>query len=101
MKKIHYRKLTNMTENLYFVESIYKHTDSTNSVVTLFSAMENQQTVIVRIFEQGLLKMYNHRGTIREGWYVYFYEGKQVPFGYGNLSLYARSQLCFHVPNTR
>lgn len=101
MKKIHYRKLTNMTENLFFVESIFTPTDSTNSMVTLLSAMENQQTVIARSFEQGLLKMYNHRGTIREGWYVYFYEGKQVPFGYGNLSLYARSQLCFHVPNTK
>lgn len=92
MKKIHYRKLTNMTENLYFVESIFTPTDSTNSVVTLLSAMENQQTVIVRSLEQGLLKMYNHRGTISEGWYVYFDEGKQVPFGYGNLSRYARSQ---------
>lgn len=92
MMKIHYRKLASMTKNLFFVESIYTPTDSTNSVVTLLSAMENQQTVIVRELELGQLKMHNHRGTIREGWYVYFDEEKQAPFGYGNLSRYARSQ---------
>lgn len=50
-----------MTKNLFFVESIYTPTDSTNSVVTLLSAMENQQTVIVRELELGQLKMHNHR----------------------------------------
>jgi hypothetical protein len=81
-----------MTDNLYFIESIYTPTDSTQSVVTLLSTKEDEQTPIVRNLDEGLLKMHNHRGTIREGWYVYFDEGKQVPFGYGNLSLYARKQ---------
>lgn len=81
-----------MTDNLYFIESIYTPTDSTQSVVTLLSTKEEKQPVIVRNLEEGQLKMHNHRGTIREGWYVSFDEGKQVPFGYGNLSLYARKQ---------
>lgn len=81
-----------MADNLYFIESIYTPTDSTKSVVSLLSARENEQTVIVRNLEEQQLKMYNHMGTIREGWYVYYDEGKQVPFGYGNLSHYAREQ---------
>lgn len=81
-----------MADNLYFIESIFTPADSTNSVVTLLSTKEEEQAVIVRNLEEGQLKMHNHWGTIREGWYVYFDEGKQVPFGYGNLSLYARAQ---------
>ena len=81
-----------MGDNLYFIESIYTPADSTNSVVTLFPTKEEEQAVIVRNLEEGQLKMHNHRGTIREGWYVYVDEGKQVPFAYGNLSLYARGQ---------
>lgn len=81
-----------MADNLYFIESIYTPTDSTKSMVSLLSARENEQTVIVRNLEEQQLKMYNHMGTIREGWYVYYDEGKQVPFGYGNLSHYAREQ---------
>lgn len=81
-----------MGDNLYFIESIYTPADSTNSVVTLFPTKEEEQAVIVRNLEEGQLKMHNHRGTIREGWYVYVDEVKQVPFGYGNLSLYARGQ---------
>lgn len=81
-----------MPDDLYFIESIYTPTDSTQSVVTLLSTKGDEQAVIVRNLEDQQLKMYNHRGTIREGWYVYYEEGKQVPFGYGNLSLYAREQ---------
>lgn len=81
-----------MPDNLYFIESIYTPTDSAKSVVTLLSAKDGEQTVIVRNLEEQQLKMQNHKGTIREGWYVYYDEGKQVPFGYGNLSLYAREQ---------
>lgn len=81
-----------MPDNLYFIESIFTPTDGTNSVVTLLSTKEDEQTVIVRNLDEGHLKMYNHKGTIREGWYVYFDEGMPVPFGYGNLSLYAREQ---------
>ena len=45
-----------MTDNLYFIESIYTPTDSTQSVVTLLSTKEEKQPVIVRNLEEGQLK---------------------------------------------
>lgn len=82
-----------MPKNLFFVESIYTPLEGKESVVTLLST-ENEEDVVIRPFSLERLLMHNHRGSIREGWYVYYNEENKTPFGYGNLSAYARHQ--FH-----
>lgn len=79
-----------MSKNLFFVDSIYSLVEENFADVILLSA-EEEQSLVLRL-ESERLKMYNHRGPLREGWYVYYDEGKQVPFGYGNLSSYARER---------
>ncbi len=80
-----------MTKNLYFVESIFTPREGDNSVVTLLPA-ESEEMAITQSFTPEQLQVYNHRGSIREGWYVYYNESSNTPFGYGNLSTYARRQ---------
>ena len=80
-----------MPKNLFFVESIYTPLEGKESVVTLLST-ENDEVAITRSFSPEQLLMHNHRGSIREGWYVYYNEENKTPFGYGNLSAYARQQ---------
>lgn len=79
-----------MPKNLFFVESIYSPLEGKESVVTLLST-ENEEDVVIRPFSLERLQMH-HRGRIREGWYVYYNEENKIPFGYGNLSAYARQQ---------
>ena len=78
-------------KDLFFVESIYSPIEGNGAVVTLLST-ENEEEVITRSFMPEQLQMKNHRGSIREGWYAYYYEGNKTPFGYGNLDAYARRQ---------
>lgn len=80
-----------MPKDLFFVESIFTPIEGNDSVVTLLST-ENEEMVIRRSFSPEQLKMHNHPGSIREGWYVYYNEGNKTPFGYGNLNAYARQQ---------
>lgn len=80
-----------MPKDLYFVESIYTPVEGNDTVVTLLST-ENEEVAIIRSFTTEQLQMYNHRGSIREGWYVYYNEAEKTPFGYGNLNVYARQQ---------
>ena len=79
-----------MPRNLFFIDSIYTPLEENLSIVNLLST-EGEHSVVLRL-DNEQLKMHNHRGTIREGWYVYYDEEKQVPFGYGNLSQYARER---------
>lgn len=80
-----------MRKNLFFVESIYTPLEGKESVVTLLST-ENDEVAITRSFSPEQLLMHNHRGSIREGWYVYYSEENKITFSYGNLSAYARQQ---------
>lgn len=82
-----------MNKALYFVNSIYKPIEGNTAQVTLFSTeSENEQKPIVIDIDREYLSMSNHKGKIREGWFVYY--GKEGPtlFSYGNLSPYARKQ---------
>ncbi len=80
-----------MKKELFFVESIYSPLEGDNSVVTLLST-DNEGMPIVRSFTPKQLFMNNHSGSIREGWYVYYNARNEIPFDYGNLSLFAREQ---------
>ena len=82
-----------MNRNLFFVDSIFTPIEGENSVVSLLSAEEEgNEAALVLTLNSDQLRMYNHPGTIREGWYVNYEKGKQTPFGYGNLSSYARER---------
>lgn len=80
-----------MARELFFVESIYTHQEGDTFVVCLQQLGGNEQ-FIVRPFSQEQLKMHDHQGTIREGWYVYYDAENPEPFGYGNFSQYARER---------
>mgnify|MGYP002856565960 FL=1 len=80
-----------MPKDLYFVESIYSPIEGNDTAVTLLST-ENEEAAITRSFSLQQLQMHNHRGSIREGWYVFYNERDKTPFGYGNLSAYARQE---------
>lgn len=80
-----------MAKELYFVESIYVPSEGNVSMVCL-QPVENKERFVVRSFSQEQLRMHGHQGIIREGWYVYFNTETQEPFGYGNLSQYARKR---------
>lgn len=80
-----------MPKDLFFVESIYTPIEREYSIVCLQSS-ENMNLSYVRSFEQEQLRMHNHQGTIKEGWYVYFDTKAQGLFGYGNLSPFARDR---------
>lgn len=84
----------NKLQNLYFVDSVFNPIEGDASSVTLFPAVDDKEQgsrVLFLNYEQ--LKMTNHSGTIREGWYVYYNENNnQQYFSYGNLSQYARQQ---------
>lgn len=80
-----------MAKELYFVESIYTPQDGNMSVVCL-EPIENKEQSIVQQFGQEQMRMHDHQGTIKEGWYVFFDTEKREPFGYGNLSPYARER---------
>lgn len=77
-----------MPKNLYFVDSIFSPVDAGYSIVSLLSTKAEEQAVVSE-FRSDQLKMCNHNGTIREGWYVYYDVENQVPFGYGNFNYYA------------
>lgn len=79
-----------MPKNLYFVDSIYSPLEENISIVNLLST-EGEQSVMLNLVNDQLT-MYNHKGAIREGWYVYYDIEKQGPFGYGNLNHYARER---------
>ena len=70
-----------MPQNLFFVESIYTPFEGKELVVTLLST-ENEEDVFIRPFSMERLLMHNHRGSIREGWYVYYNEENKTPFGW-------------------
>jgi hypothetical protein len=80
-----------MAKELFFVESIYILQDGNMSVVCL-QPTENKEQFIVQQFGQEQMRMHDHQGTIKEGWYVYYDNETQEPFGYGNLSQYARER---------
>jgi len=80
-----------MAKELFFVESMYTPIEGKYSVVCLQS-LKNMNLSHVRLFEQEQLRMHNHKGTIKEGWYVYFDTETQGLFGYGNLSPFARDR---------
>ena len=80
-----------MAKELFFVDSIYTPTEGEFSVVCL-QPSENTNSFLIRSFEQEQLRMYNHKGMIKEGWYVYFDTKSQGLFGYGNLSPFARDR---------
>ena len=84
-----------MPKNLFFVESIYSPLEGKELQATLLST-ENEEDVVIQPFSLERLQMHNHRGRIREGWYVYYNEENKIPFGYGNLSAYARQQFRNH-----
>lgn len=79
-----------MPRNLFFIDSIFSPQEENYSVVNLLST-EGDYSIVLHL-DNERLKMHNHSGTVREGWYVYYDEEKQVPFGYGNLSHYARER---------
>ena len=82
-----------MNKTLNFVENIYKSIESEKVQVILFSTeSENEQKAKVIEIDQNRLVMSNHRGDIKEGWFVYYGEDQQFLFSYGNLSPYARMQ---------
>lgn len=82
-----------MHKTLFFVDSIYKPLESEKLQVVLFSTdSENEQKTKIVEINQNRLILSNHRGSIREGWFVYYDEGEQFLFSYGNLSPYARKQ---------
>lgn len=80
-----------MAKELYFVESIYAPLDGNVSEICLQS-IENKEQIFVRAFNQEQMRMHDHQGTIKEGWYVYYDDETKEPFGYGNLSKHARER---------
>lgn len=83
-----------MAKKLYFVDSIYSSPENTVASVTLLST-ELQEDEIARVFSFSTeqLKLRGFRGSIREGYYVYFDDQREDrPFTYGNRSLFAREQ---------
>lgn len=82
-----------MPKTLYFVDSIYSSVEGNHSLVNLLTtdASDSEGHVSVTV-PRGQLRMNNHFGTIKEGWYVYYDEGAQIPFSYGNNTAYARRQ---------
>ena len=80
-----------MAKELFFVESIYTPLEGDASMVCL-QPVENKEHFLVQSFGQEQMRMHDHRGTIKEGWYVYYDTETQEPFGYGNLSPYARDR---------
>lgn len=82
-----------MPKALYFVDSIYSPVGGESSLVNLLTtdAADNEGTVSVMV-PQGQLRMDNHPGTIKEGWFVFYDAESQGPFSYGNNSAYARRQ---------
>ena len=82
-----------MGRALYFVNSIYKPIEGNKVQVTLFSTdSENEQKTIVIEIDGERISMSNHKGEIREGWFVYYDQNEPFLFSYGNLSPYARKQ---------
>ena len=84
---------SSMDKVLYFVNSIYKPIEGKTAQVTLFSTEtgKEQKSIVIEV-DRERLTMSNHKGEIREGWFVYYVEGGQHLFRYGNLSFYARKQ---------
>ena len=82
-----------MGKALYFVNSIYKPIEGNKALVSLFAAnTENEKKAIVIEIDRERLSMENHKGEIKEGWFVYYDNVGQFLFRYGNLSPYARKQ---------
>lgn len=87
-----------MGKTLCFVNSIYKPIEDNKVQVVLFSTdSENEQKATVIEIDSDRLLMSNHRGEIKEGWFVYYDQEGRFLFSYGNLSPYARKQ--FHLFN--
>ena len=84
----------NKLRDLYFVDSVFTPMEGDVSTVTLFPTEdEKEQGARVLSLNSEQLKMTNHSGTIREGWFVFYNEdNNQQHFSYGNLSQYARQQ---------
>ena len=82
-----------MPKALYFVDSIYSSVEGDLSVVNLLTtdASDNEGHVSVTV-PRGQLRMGNHPGTIKEGWYVFYDAESQDSFSYGNNTAYARRQ---------
>lgn len=81
-----------MSHKLYFVDSVYTPSGGQRTQVTLLGT-EDQSLPLVLSLGQNQLRMSNHRGAIKEGWYVYYDESNhQLPFGYGNFDPFAQKQ---------
>jgi len=85
-----------MNSPLYFVESIFQPQEDNNAYVTLFRTGQGEDSSIMLEFSKQQLQMINHKGEIREGWFVYYNEQERT-FAYGNQAMYARKQ--FHQFN--
>ena len=85
--------MNNMDNNLHFVNNIFKPIDGEKAQVSLFPrGTDNEQGAKIIEIDQSQLVMSNHKGEIKEGWFVYYEENGQTLFRYGNLSPYARKQ---------
>lgn len=80
-------------EHLFFVDSIYSSSENEKTMVDLLSIQEENNNVYGRRLEliRDQLRMTNHNGDIREGWFVFYNETEKHSFRYGNLSPYARN----------
>lgn len=83
-----------MSAKLYFVDSILQLTDNKDVHVSLLETEPNSETGAITVsVNRDQLRMRNQKGTIEEGWYVYYNsENTQIPFAYGNLAPFARRQ---------
>jgi hypothetical protein len=83
-----------MSNKLFFVDSILHLTDNDDVHVSLFETEPDSETGFITVsVNRDQLGMRNHKGTIKEGWYVYYNsEDSQIPFAYGNLAPFARRQ---------
>ena len=83
-----------MSNKLFFVDSILHLTDNDDVHVSLFETEPDSETGFITVsVNRDQLGMRNNKGTIKEGWYVYYNsEDSQIPFAYGNLAPFARRQ---------
>lgn len=90
--------MPNNSNNLYFIDSIMS-SDEERFQVTLIGIDEYETKSKIVEVNQNQLRMNNHSGKIKEGWYIYYDDtNQQLPFSYGNLHAYARKQ--FVINNT-
>lgn len=90
--------MPNNSNNLYFIDSIMSFDEEIFQVTLIGIDEYDTESKIVEV-NHNQLRMNNHSGIIREGWYIYYDDtNQQLPFSYGNLHAYARKQ--FVINNT-